>query len=464
MKKESGEVKKALDYLDNHVDDFKATLAKLVSVPSVSGEGFPPEELQRSAQAVAEAMRNSGLEEVEILEIPGVHPYVYGEWLGAPGKPTVLLYGHHDVMPLGREDRWDSPPWEATERNGRLYGRGTADDKGGVMTHLAAIESYLKSNGRLPLNVKIIVEGEEEIGSENLSTLLAKYKDKFQADCIVLTDTANLDAGIPSLTYMLRGIVTVDVEVKSMKHPLHSGMWGGPIPDPVQAICSILGGLVKSNGKLDVPGLYDRVRKLSRKEKERIRKLPFSSRTFSRQAGLLPGVQLAGEKGVSAYEQLWTRPNLTLVALEASSIKGSSSQIVESARARLSLRTVPDMRPKKVGKLVIKRLKSNPPWGVKVEAKMVNSAPWWRTEPEGPAYEAALRAMKKGFRRAPALIGAGGTIGFVEPFTEVLGGAPALLLGVEDPLCNAHSENESLNLADWIKSMRTVIYLYDELS
>jgi acetylornithine deacetylase/succinyl-diaminopimelate desuccinylase-like protein len=464
MAKESGEVKRALEYLDTHLDDFKATLVGLARIPSVSAEEFPREEVARSAEAVAEAMRKTGLESVEILELPGVHPYAYGEWLGAPGKPTVLLYAHHDVMPLGREDKWVSPPWEPTERDGRLYGRGTADDKAGVVTHLAAIESYLRTAGKLPLNVKVIIEGEEETGSENLGALLGQYKEKFQADCIVLTDTGNLDSGIPSLTYMLRGIVTVDLEVKSLDHPLHSGMWGGPVPDPVQAICSILGGLVKPNGKLDVPGLYDRVRKLSKKEKDRIRKLPFSPRTFSRQAGLLPGVQFAGEKGYSVYEQLWTRPNLTLIALEASPIKGSSNQIVESARARLSLRTVPDMRPKEVGRLLVKRLKTDPPWGVKVEAKMINSAPWWRTEPEGPAFEAALTAMKKGFRRSPALIGAGGTIGFVEPFTEVLGGAPALLLGLEDPICNAHSENESLNLDDWMKAMRTAIYLYDELA
>ncbi len=236
------------------------------------------------------------------------------------------------------------------------------------------------------------------------------------------------------------------------------------MPDPVQALCNILGGLVRADGKIDVPGIYDRVRKLSRQERERIRSLPFSARTFSRQAGLLRGVKLAGERGFSVYEQLWTRPNLTLIALEASPVQGSSNQIVESARARLSLRTVPDMRPKEVGKLLVRRLTQNPPWEVKVEAKAINSAPWWRTEPDGPAFEAALKSLKKGYNRTPTLIGAGGTIGFVQPFTDVLGGAPALLFGLEDPICNAHSENESLNLSDWHKGMRTAIYLYDELS
>jgi acetylornithine deacetylase/succinyl-diaminopimelate desuccinylase-like protein len=461
---DSNQVAPALEYLDDHLAEFQTSLIELARIPSVSAEGFPPEEVSRSADAVAQAMKQTGLSGVEILSLPGVHPYVYGEWTEAPDKPTVLLYAHHDVQPMGRLEKWNSPPWEPTEKDGRLYGRGTADDKAGVVTHLAAIESYLRTAGGLPTNVKFIVEGEEETGSENLGKLLEKHQDKFKADFIVLTDTANLDSGLPSLTYMLRGIVTLDVEVTALDHPLHSGMWGGPVPDPVQALCSILGGLVRPNGKIDVPGLYDRVRKLSRKERERIRSLPFSARTFSRQAGLLRGVKLAGERNFSVYEQLWTRPNLTLIALEASPIQGSSNQIVESARARLSLRTVPDMRTKEVGKLIVKRLTQNPPWGVKVEAKALNSAPWWRTEPEGPAFDAALKAMKKGYGRRPTLIGAGGTIGFVEPFAEVLGGAPALLLGLEDPLCNAHSENESLNLDDWHKGMRTAVYLYDELS
>ena len=230
------------------------------------------------------------------------------------------------------------------------------------------------------------------------------------------------------------------------------------------AICSILGGLVRPNGKIDVPGLYDRVRKLPKREKVRIRELPFSVRTFSRQAGLLPGVKVAGERGLSVYEQLWARPSLTLIALEASPIQGTTNQIVESARARLSLRTVPDMRPKEAARLLVRRLTKNPPSGVKVFAKLLNSAPWWRTEPEGPAFDAAFQAMRKGFGRSPTLIGAGGTIGFVEPFSKVLGGVPALLLGLEDPICNAHAENESLNLDDWIKAMRTAIHLYNGLS
>lgn len=460
----SSQVQKALEYLDAHLGDFQETLVELARIPSVSAEGFPPEEVDRSAEAVAEAMRKAGLTAVEILRIPNVHPYIYSEWMEAPERPTVLLYAHHDVQPPGRDEKWSTPAWEPTERNGRLYGRGTADDKAGIMTHLAAIESYIKTGGRLPVNVKLLIEGEEEIGSENLATLLEAYRDKLQADYIVLTDTANLDAGIPSLTYMLRGIVTIDIEVRALDHPLHSGMWGGPVPDPVQALCSILGSLVKSNGKIDVPGLYERVRKLSKKEKGRIRKLPFSTRLFNHQAGLLPGVKQAGEKGFSVYEQLWTRPALTLIAFEARPLKGSSNQIIEGARARLSLRTVPDMRPKEVGRLFVKRLTKNPPWGAKVEAKVVGTAPWWRTEPEGPAFDAALEAMKKGYGRSPALIGAGGTIGFVQPFADVLGGAPALLLGLEDPMCNAHSENESLNLDDWHKGMRTAIHLYDELA
>ncbi len=206
-------------------------------------------------------MRAAGIENVQILEIEGVHPYVYGDWLKKPGAPTILLYGHHDVQPEGRPEKWISPPYEPTVRDGRLYGRGTADDKAGVMTHVAAVASYLKSTGELPLNVRFVIEGEEEIGSENLGKFLKTYKHMLPADFIVLSDTANFDTGIPALTYQLRGICTIDVTVQTIAQPVHSGMWGGPVPDPVQILCRLIAGLQGKKGEIDVPGLYKQVAK-----------------------------------------------------------------------------------------------------------------------------------------------------------------------------------------------------------
>ncbi|MFN8095135.1 MAG: M20/M25/M40 family metallo-hydrolase, partial [Vicinamibacteria bacterium] len=464
MPQPNGNLKAALDYLDAHVPDFQEQLVRLSRVPGVSAEPAPNEHLRRSAEETAAVMRAAGIQNVEILEIPGVHPYVYGDWLGKPGAPTILLYGHHDVQPEGRPEKWISPPYEPTVRNGRLYGRGTADDKAGVMTHVAAVASYLKSTGELPLNVRFVIEGEEEIGSENLGKFLQTYRDKLPADFIVLSDTANFDTGIPALTYQLRGICTIDVTVQSIEQPVHSGMWGGPVPDPVQVMCRLIASLQGKKGEIDVPGLYKQVAKTPAKQLQRIRKLPFNEAKFKREARMMKGMKLAGEKGFSVYEQLWTRPSLTVIAFDARAIKGSSNQIIDHVTARLSLRTVPNMDGVAAGKAIIRKLTAKPPYGAKVTARIVGSTPWWTTDPEGPAFEAARRALKAGYGKDTAMIGAGGSIGFVGPFADLLGGAPCLLMGVEDPLCNAHSENESLHLGDWYKSMKSAVHMYDELS
>jgi acetylornithine deacetylase/succinyl-diaminopimelate desuccinylase-like protein len=466
MAQGNGNLKAALGYLDKNYEGFKRTLVELSRIPSVSADGYSPEDVKRSAEGVADALRDAGVENVQVLDIPGVHPYVYGDWLHKPGAPTIILYGHHDVQPEGRHERWISPPFEPTERGGRLYGRGTADDKAGVMAHVAAVASYLKSSGDLPCNVKFVIEGEEEIGSGNLATFLQKYKHMMAADFIVLSDTANFDTGIPALTYQLRGICQVDVEVQSLSQPVHSGMWGGPVPDPVQILCKLIAGLSKDDGSLDIPGLYKMVAKPSKKQLGRIRALPFDEKKFKKDAGMMKGMSLSGEKGYSVYEKIWTRPSLTVIAFEARQFQGSSNQIIDAARARLSLRTVPNVDGNKAAQLLKKRWTAKPPYGVKVTVTTSRKAvtPWWTTDPDGPAFEAARRALKAGFGKETAMIGAGGTIGFVGPFADMLGGAPCLLMGVEDPKCNAHSENESLHLGDWVKCMKSAIHLYDELS
>ena len=464
MAQANGMVKEALRHLEVNYDGFKQTLVEMSKIPSISASGFPPAEVKRSAESVAKALREAGVENVQVLEIPGVHPYVYGDWLHRPGAPTILLYGHHDVQPPGRSEKWLTPAFEPSERGGRLFGRGTADDKAGVMAHVAAVASYLKSSSSLPCNVKFIIEGEEEIGSENLGRFLDKYKGMMAADFIVLSDTANFDTGIPALTYQLRGICQVDVEVQALERPVHSGMWGGPVPDPVQILCRLIAGLQAKDGSLNVPGLYKKVAKPSAKQLSRIRKLPFNEAKFKRDAGMMKGMKLGGEAKYSVYERIWTRPSLTVIALEARPLLGSSNQIIDAARARLSLRTVPNMDAREAGKLLAKTLTTKPPFGVKITADVTGGTPWWTTDPEGPAFEAARRALKAGFGKETAMIGAGGSIGFVQPFADLLGGAPCLLMGVEDPACNAHSENESLHLGDWRKCMKAAIYLYDELS
>jgi acetylornithine deacetylase/succinyl-diaminopimelate desuccinylase-like protein len=459
----AGVVREALGDLEARLDHWREVLVDLCRIPSVSAAGFPPDEVGRSAHAMAHALRDAGVENVDVLEIPGVHPYVYGDWLHRPDAPTVLLYGHHDVMPPGRAEKWLSPAFEPVERGGRLYGRGTADDKGGVLVHVAAVSAYLRTAKTLPLNVKFIIEGEEEIGSRNLERFLQQYRATMTADVIVLTDIRNYDVGHPALVYQLRGLCQIDVEVQGLRQPLHSGH-SGPVPDPVQILCAMIADLRKPNGALNVPGLYATVTRPSAKQLARIRKLPVSEAKFKKDAGMLPGVRLWGEPQYSLLERWWTRPALTVIALEARPFHGSSNQIIEAARARLSLRTVPGMDPREAGRLIVKKLTRKPPFGVKVTASVTGTTPWWTTDPEGPAFEAARAALKAGFGKDAAMVGAGGSIGFVQPFADMLKGAPCLLTGVADPHTQAHSENESLHLGDWVRAMRSTIHLYDGLA
>jgi acetylornithine deacetylase/succinyl-diaminopimelate desuccinylase-like protein len=312
--------------------------------------------------------------------------------------------------------------------------------------------------------VRFLVEGEEEIGSGQLAKFLRRHRGSMKADYIVLSDTGNFDTGVPALTYRLRGMCQVDVELRCLERRVHSGQKGGPVPDAVQALCTLIAGLRRADGSLDVPHLYEKVAKPDARLRARIRALPFDAAAFKRSAGMLSGVTLAGETAYSVYERLWTRPSLTVTALEAQPFQGSSNQILESARARLSLRTVPAMDSAEAGRLLIRRLKSEPPDGARVSARLVASSPPWATDPEGPAFDAARRALRKGFGKDAVLMGAGGSIGFVQPFAELLPQAPCLLMGIEDPPCNAHAENESLHLGDWKKCMRAAVHLYDELA
>jgi acetylornithine deacetylase/succinyl-diaminopimelate desuccinylase-like protein len=452
----------ALHYLEKNFDRFVRELSDYARIPSVSFPGYPAGPLRESAEWTAKRMAQAGLENVEILQIPGAHPYVYGDWLHAADAPTLLLYAHHDVQPPGRAEKWLSPPFEPTERGGRLFGRGTADDKAGGLMHLAAIEAYLKTVGKIPVNVRFIIEGEEETGSEHLPEFLQRYADKLKCDVMVLTDTANLEEGLPSLTYRLRGLVDAFIEVRTLDHPVHSGMWGGPGIDALTVLNQVLGRLWTRDGKIGIPGIYDDIIPPSDEERKKLRALPFDEKKFLSEMGAVENFIFSGEKEFSVYERLWCRPTVSILGIDAPRVQETSNQLVDSARAKVSMRIVRGMDPKQTLKKLCDFLSDDPPYGAQIKVIPGAAGDPWYTEPQGPAFTAAERALKMGFGRDPVYIGCGGSIPFVEPLTKHFGGIPALLMGIEDPLTNAHGENESLSLSDWQKGMAAAVHLYFE--
>jgi len=457
--------REVLDSIDRRFDTTIDELVDLARIPSVSAAGFDPAHVARSAERVAELFSGVGLQGVEILRIEGAHPYVTAEWLDAgPDAPTALIYAHHDVQPPGRLDHWQTPAFEPTRRaDGRLYGRGVVDDKAGILLHLAAIRGWLDAKGSLPINLKLIVEGEEEIGSDHLAEFLRIHRERFETDVLVLSDTANLDTGIPSLTTSLRGIVAVDVTVRALDHPIHSGMWGGPVPDAATALAMLLARLVDDAGEIAVPGLLDDVPVLSATQRAALDALPFDEIAFRRDAGMPDGSRFAGDRRYSVYERVWHRPSLAIIALEGMPLAIAANQLIAVAKARVGLRLAPGQDADRAARLLVEFLSADPPHGVTVELEATTAVAGWRTASEGPAFDAARRALAAGFGRESVEIGCGGSIPFVGPFSRVLGGIPALLLGLEDPPCNAHGENESLDLDDFRKASRSSAHLLAEL-
>jgi acetylornithine deacetylase/succinyl-diaminopimelate desuccinylase-like protein len=459
----TAETQKALSGLEAGMAWSLDELKRLVRIPGVSFDGFDAGILRDSASATAEHMYACGLKNVEVIQFGDVHPYVFAEWMEHPDLPTVLLYAHHDVQPPGSEAGWLSKPFDPVERNGRLFGRGTADDKVGIIAHTAAVAAYLKTIGRLPVNVKILIEGEEETGSAHLAEFVRRHKEKLRADCMILTDCSNIDTGIPSITTSLRGIVSVDVELKALPRPVHSGFWGGVVPDPAVALSKLLSKVTDDDGRILIPGILDDVRPLSAGEIAEYSSLDLE-RIVRAGTGLPDHLPLLGRPEELA-RRLWREPSLSVLALQSGTRQMVANIIQHAAWARVSIRIVPDMRPDRIQKALGAFLKAQCPPGFEVEITPDAAADWWTVQnPSDPVYEIAARALEKGYGQKARFIGCGASIPFVQPLTSELGGIPAVLLGVEDPYSNPHSDNESLHLGDFRKILQSQVHMLGALA
>jgi acetylornithine deacetylase/succinyl-diaminopimelate desuccinylase-like protein len=392
------------------------------------------------------------------MDTPG-HPVVYADWLNAPGKPTLLIYGHYDVQPAEPLELWTSPPFEATVRGENLFARGAEDDKGQVFIHLKAIEAFLKTGGRLPLNVKLLIEGEEEIGSDHLEAFIAEHKEMLKADLVIVSDSGMYAKGVPSICYGLRGLVYMQLDLEGPNKDLHSGSFGGTVHNPIQALSEIIARLHDKNGKVTIPGFYDKVRPLSKTERSAFKKLPWSDRKYAKDLGV---AQLYGEKGFTTLERVWARPTLECNGIWGGFTgEGAKTVLPSKASAKISMRLVPDQTSAGIGRLFERHIKKIAPKTVKVKVTNLHGGEPAITPIDSPGVRAAVVALEKGFGKKPLYQREGGSIPIVVQF-KVLLGLDTVLLGFGLPEGNAHAPDEFIDLENLFGGMRTCAHFYNE--
>ncbi|OLF17466.1 M20/M25/M40 family metallo-hydrolase [Actinophytocola xanthii] len=427
----------------------RAALDALLRLPSVSAD--PAADLRPAAELTADLFRGAGMPEVEIIDdLPGGQPVVLAKSPAPPGQPTVLLYAHYDVQPAGDPGEWTTPPFEPSERDGRLYGRGTADDKCGVAAHLAAVLAY---GGRPPVGVTVLIEGEEEVSSPTLGTLLARYRDRLAADVIVLADSENLELGTPAFTTSLRGNASCVVSVRTLATGVHSGTFGGPAPDALTTLCRLLATLHDEHGDVAVAGLG----------RDTAPDYDYPASRYRAEAGVLDGVSLLG-KGTLA-ERLWTRPTANVLAIDAPTVAEASNTLVPVARAKVGLRVAPGDDAARAATALVEHLTRHAPWGAEVTVSSVEMSQPHRVEPSGWQYEAARRAYRKAYGRDVVHVGAGGSIPFTAEFAKAFPAAAILITSAgADNESRAHGVDESLPLAEFERACLAEALLLTELA
>lgn len=451
-------IAEALTYARTHRQAFLEALCDFLRIPSVSTLPEHREDIHRAAEWVAGYLRGMGMPQVEVVPTEG-HPLVSGAWLDAgPEAPTLLVYGHYDVQPVDPPEEWRSPPFEPTLRGDNLYARGASDNKGQVMAVLAAAEAYLRTSGRLPLNLKVLVEGEEEITSPHLAEAIRRDRERFAADAILICDEAILDPQTPLLMYGLRGTLSLQVEVQGPAHDLHSGTFGGAVENPLNVLTRLLGSLQDpETRRIRIPGFYDRVRPLDPEERALLARVPVTDEV----ARLLTGApDLAGEEGYTTVERVSVRPTLDIYGLWGGYTgPGHKSVIPARAGAKFSMRLVPDQEPEEIAGLVLAHLRAMAPPTVTLEVRVLGKARPVLVDYREPAIQAMAEAFQEGFGAPPLYMRAGGSIPVAREVQEILG-APMVLMGFGLPDDNAHAPNEKLYLPNLWRGVETLIHYY----
>ncbi|HEV2281687.1 MAG TPA: dipeptidase [bacterium] len=448
-----------VEFADAHRARFESELSDLLRIPSISTLPEHRDDTRRAAHWLAEYLRSMDLP-VEVIETAG-YPLIYAEWLGAPGRPTLLGYGHYDVQPVDPIELWTSPPFQPAVRGGRLFARGAADDKGQILTLLAAIRAYLQTSGRLPINVKLLIEGEEESSGAGIEAYVRGHTDRLRADACLVLDSGMAAPGIPAITLGLRGIVGAEIEVSGAARDLHSGIYGGVAPNPFQALVEILTALKDKNGRILIPGFYDRVVPPPAEEKAGWERLPFDEAAFLRDEIGAPA--LIGEPGYGALERMWTRPTLDIHGMPGGFTgAGSKTVIPARAAAKVSMRLVADQRPDEIANVFAAHVRAVAPKSVRVEVKTRHGAPPVVISPSAPAIAAAKRALTDAFGREAVFVRMGGSVPIVSEFTGRLG-LPVVVTGWSLPDANAHSPDESLDLEHFHKGIRAVMRFFEEM-